>query len=84
MTGGSDVAQEPNHEIAEELFGATYPSTQRFKSMLTAGNYLFDWTVGTDPPLHPEPRRVRNRVVPVPCRGFQLAYHGFSDAATMT
>jgi hypothetical protein len=29
-------------------------------------------TVGTDPPLRPGPWRVRNRVVPVPRRGFRL------------
>ena len=58
------------------LLGADQPrphhSTQRFKLTLTAGHYFDDGTVGTDPPLHPGPRRVRTRVVPVPRRGFQL------------
>jgi hypothetical protein len=36
-------------------------------------------TVGTDPPLYPGPRRVRNRVVPAPRRGFLFVYH-FPDA----
>jgi hypothetical protein len=47
-------------------------STQRFKLPLTAGYYFFDGTVGTDPPLYPGRRRVRNRVVPVPRRRLQI------------
>jgi N6-adenosine-specific RNA methylase IME4 len=50
----------------------SHHSTQRFKSTLTAGHYFDDGTVGTDPPLRPGPWRVRNRVVPVPRRGFRL------------
>ena len=53
----------------------THHSTQRFKLTLTAGYYSFDGTVGTDPPLYPGRRRVRNRVVPVPRRRLQIVYH---------
>ena len=39
---------------------ARHHNTQRFKQALTAGYYFGAVTVGTDPPLRPGPRRVRN------------------------
>ena len=67
--GGEEAGPSKSRTVRTQ---ARRRNTQRFKQALTAGYYFGAGTVGTDPPLRPGPWRVRNRVVPVPCRGFQL------------
>ena len=62
------IRPHTEHRVSASL--KWQPDATCFRPPVTVADYLMIGTVGMDPPLRPGPRRVRNRVVPVPRRGF--------------